>query len=72
MLVYGKASDVEYIPMGESTCIETMVKFPYILVKVFVPEYIKEPNTKDTKTLMSIRAEKDFSGMLGSVDCMHW
>ena len=41
------------------------------MVKVFGPEYLREPTVEDTGKLLAIGAAKGFPGMLASVDCMH-
>ena len=58
--------------MDESTCLEAMYKFYAIVVKVFGPEYLREPNPTDTTQLMAISAAIGFSKMPGSIDYIHW
>ncbi|XP_073360041.1 uncharacterized protein [Aegilops tauschii subsp. strangulata] len=74
MLALGTVADAvgEVIRMEESTCLKTIVKFVRAIVEVFGPEYLREPNAQDTENLLAIGEARGFSGMLGSVDCMHW
>jgi hypothetical protein len=39
---------------------------------VFGKEYLRSPNTNDTARLLTIKKQRGFPGMLGSIDCMHW
>ena len=74
ILAYGIPSDIvdEYVRMSESTCLISLYSFCTAVVKVFGPEYLREPNAADIERLLAINAERGFPGMPGSVDCMHW
>jgi len=74
MLAYGVAADAmdDYIRIGESTPPESLRKFVTTIVQVFGPEYLRLPNEHDTARLLAIGESRGFSGMLGSIDCMHW
>ena len=74
MLTYEILGDLvtEYVHMSDSTCLESMNRFCKAVVAVFGPEYLKEPAAADTTWLLAINADRGFSGMLGSIDCMHW
>ena len=52
--------------------LNTTVQFARTVVKVFEPEYLREPTVEGTKTLLAIGAARGFPGMFGSVDCRHW
>ncbi|KAM3293099.1 hypothetical protein ACQJBY_036587 [Aegilops geniculata] len=62
MLALGIATDVvgEMVRMGESTHLNTTVKFACAVVEVFGPEYLREPNAQDTEKLLAIEEAKGF------------
>src|SRR6266540_2970716 len=74
MLTYGVPADAtdEYVHIGESTIIESLRRFVNAVIEVFEDEYLRSPNENDTAQLLAIGEERDFPGMLGSIDCMHW
>uniref|UniRef100_A0A2N9ERN8 DDE Tnp4 domain-containing protein n=1 Tax=Fagus sylvatica TaxID=28930 RepID=A0A2N9ERN8_FAGSY len=74
MLVYGVAADStdEYVRIGESTAIESLKKFVKAVVNIFSEEYLRSPNSNDIARLLAVNEKRGFSGMLGSIDCMHW
>ena len=73
LLAYGVAGDLvdEYMRMGESTWLEAMYTFCEAVVAEFGEEYLREPTVEDTERLLAINESQGFSGMLGSIDCMH-
>ncbi|XP_020146623.1 uncharacterized protein [Aegilops tauschii subsp. strangulata] len=74
MLAYGTTVDSwdEYLQMSESTHGDAMVRFATIVVKVFGPQYLREPTVADTERLLAISEARGCLGLLGSLDCMHW
>ncbi|XP_010431602.1 PREDICTED: uncharacterized protein LOC104715936 [Camelina sativa] len=74
MLAYDLPADAidEYIKIGESTTIESMKKFCRAVVEIFSKEYLRSPTPNDISRLLYIGEKRGFSGMLGSLDCMHW
>ena len=74
MLAYGTAGDSvdDYVRIGESTSIESLKRFVKAIVEVYVVEYLRRPNVEDVSRLLAENEQRGFTGMLGSIDCMHW
>ncbi|XP_020179285.1 uncharacterized protein [Aegilops tauschii subsp. strangulata] len=74
MLAYGTTVDLwdEYLRMSERTCEYAMVRFATVVVSVFGPQYLREPTVADTKRLLAISEARGWSGLLESLDYMHW
>ncbi|XP_074322700.1 uncharacterized protein LOC141659674 [Apium graveolens] len=74
MLAYGiSADDVDdYVRIGESTAVEALKKFVSNINTLFEGEYLRKPNENDVQRLLQMGEARDFPGMMGSIDCMHW
>jgi hypothetical protein len=74
MITYGAPADAmdDCVRVGESTTLQCLIKFVVAVVEVFGPKYLRLPNEQDTAKLIAIGESRGFSGMLGSIDCMHW
>jgi len=74
ILAYDIPADLinEYLGIGETTAIKSLRAFVKAIVEVFGDWYLRAPNETDICRLLSIREQRGFSGMLGSIDCMHW
>jgi hypothetical protein len=72
VIAYGIPADYtdEYLCIGEDTTILSVRLFAKTIIRVFGPEYLRSSN-EDTKNLMAINVARGWSGMLGSIDCMH-
>ena len=54
MLAYGIPGDLvdEYVRMSEWTCLLSLYNFCKVVVVVFGPEYLRQPNAADTERLL--------------------
>nr|XP_020159596.1 uncharacterized protein LOC109744861 [Aegilops tauschii subsp. strangulata] len=66
MLAYCTTADLwdEYLRMSESTCGDTMVGFATVEVKVFGPQYLREPTVTDTERFLAISEAIGWVGLL--------
>ncbi|XP_059650340.1 uncharacterized protein LOC132296119 [Cornus florida] len=73
ILVYGCATDHcdEYIKIGKSITIETLMTFCKVVVGVYGEEYMCPPNKANIARLLRELEEKGFLCMVGSIDCSH-
>jgi len=73
MLAYGIATDCidEYLKIRESTALECLKNFSTRVVQTFGEEYLRKPTQADVDRILAVAEARDFSGMLGSIDCMH-
>jgi hypothetical protein len=62
----------EYVCIGESTAIECLRRYVRAVCKVFDEQYLRLPNEDDIVRLLNIAEQREFSGMLGSIDYMYW
>ncbi|XP_059650325.1 uncharacterized protein LOC132296100 [Cornus florida] len=74
ILAYGCAADHcdEYIKIGESTAIETLMTFCKAVIGVYGEEYMHPPNEAKIARQLQEGEERGFPGMLVFIDCMHW
>jgi len=49
-----------------------MKSFVAGVIQVFGDEYLRKPTQADADRLLQVVETRDFPGMLGSIDCMHW
>ena len=74
-LAYGGTADMfdEYLHIGKSTARECLDFFYQGVREIFGDTYLRKPTLQDCQDLMTMhRAQHRFSGMLGSIVCMHW
>ncbi|XP_020263232.1 uncharacterized protein LOC109839215 [Asparagus officinalis] len=74
MLAYGVSIDFvdDYVRIGESRTIESVKKFVKAVVAIFTDESLRSPNNDDIRRLLEIGEQRGFTGLLGSIDCIHW
>ena len=72
--MYGVSGDLidEYVRIAETTALESLKKFVTAVIDVFFEEYLRKPNNENIARLLTHDERRDFLGMLGSIDCMHW
>ena len=58
--------------MSESTILKSMYRVYRVVVGVYGLDYLRGPNKEETVQILEQNAARGFSGMLGSIDCMHW
>ncbi|XP_070679362.1 uncharacterized protein [Malus domestica] len=58
--------------ISKSTCLDTLAEFCDTVVHLYKEEYLCEPNQEDLDRLLRKAEDHSFSGMIGSLDCMHW
>ncbi|KAM0050466.1 putative harbinger transposase-derived protein [Helianthus debilis subsp. tardiflorus] len=74
-LAYGTVADAldEYLQMSARTMRECLYRFCHNVVKRYSKKYLRKPNAYEVQQLYQAHeARHGFSGMLGSIDCMHW
>jgi hypothetical protein len=74
MLAYGSSNDAQddYICMAESTSMECMYRFCRAVMAVFGQDYMRTSNEEDTAGILAQNEAREFHGILGSIDYMHW
>ncbi|XP_057542524.1 uncharacterized protein LOC130820963 [Amaranthus tricolor] len=74
MLAYGCSADQvdEYLKLGESTARECLSQIVDGVIAQFATEYLRKPTPEDMQRLLREGEARNFPGMLGSIDCMHW
>ena len=74
ILAYGAPDDTQddYLRMADSTIIDCLYRFYKAVIIVFGPKYLRSPSAEETARILAINEARGFSGMLGSIDCMHW
>ncbi|XP_024004744.1 uncharacterized protein LOC112081920 [Eutrema salsugineum] len=74
LLAYGGAADSvdEYLRLGETTARSCLENFVEAIIHLFGDEYLRRPTQEDLQRLLDVADERGFSGMIGSIDCMHW
>ena len=74
MLAYGMCADQidEYLRMGETTTRQCLANFVDGIISLYGATYLRRPTKEDMQRLLYAGDMRGFSGMIGSIDCMHW
>jgi hypothetical protein len=62
----------EYLKLGKSTTLECLEYYCLRIIECFGAEFLRRPTVVDTQRLLAKAKEYVFSGMLDSIDYMHW
>jgi len=63
---------MDYFQMSETLARECCIMFDKIIPQIYVNEYLRHPTQSDCKALSKLHQNVHcFSGMFGSLDCMH-
>jgi len=74
LLAYGVSSDFmdEYLRIAENTATQCLQYFVKSVISIYSEKYLRLPDNNDIVRLLEVNARRGFSGMLGSIDCIHW
>ncbi|XP_048439003.1 protein ALP1-like, partial [Pyrus x bretschneideri] len=74
MLAYGASADQvdEITRMGQSTILESLMRFCGAIESIYTAEYLRKPTHMDLERLLKKAEMRGFPGMIGSIDYMHW
>ncbi|CAL8169085.1 unnamed protein product [Prunus armeniaca] len=74
MLAYGASADHvdEVARMEKSTTLEALVRFCDAVENLYTRDYLCRHTPRDLQWLLQKAEARGFSGMIGSIDCMHW
>ncbi|XP_018458072.2 uncharacterized protein LOC108828914 [Raphanus sativus] len=73
-MVYGVGADIvdEYVRLAETTARNWLFQFTAGIIHLFGNQYLRHPTPEDLEKLLYVGEQRDFPGMIGSIDCMHW
>jgi hypothetical protein len=73
-LSYGMVADTidEYLKLGKSTALECLEYYYLSIIECFGDAFLHRHAVVDTQHLLAKAEEHEFSGILGSIDYMHW
>jgi hypothetical protein len=72
VLDYGTPADYANEYLGEDTTMEFVRRFCMVMIYVYGPTFLASANKQDIVRLMVNNEARGWSGMVGSIDCMHW
>jgi hypothetical protein len=72
-LAYDMIADTidAYLKLGKTTALECLEYYYSNIIECFGNEFLRRPIVADTQRLVAKAEEREFSGMLWSIDCMH-
>jgi hypothetical protein len=73
MFAYGTPADSfdDTYRMAKSTILETVKQFARTIISVYESDFLHPPRTSELETTLQVNEARGFSGMIGSIDCMH-
>ncbi|GKD20552.1 ALP1-like protein [Tanacetum coccineum] len=74
-LAYGTTPDAfdEYLQMSERTARDCLFHFNKCIISLYKDKYLRKPTLEGVENIYNKHlTTHGFSGMLGSIDCMHW
>ncbi|GJZ34428.1 reverse transcriptase domain-containing protein [Tanacetum coccineum] len=74
-LAYGTTPDAfdKYLQMSERTARDYLFHFNECIISLYMVEYLRKLMLEDVENIYNKHlTTHGFSGMLGSIDCMHW
>ncbi|GJU27682.1 putative nuclease HARBI1 [Tanacetum coccineum] len=74
-LAYGTTPDAfdEYLQMSKRTARDCILNFNMCIIDLYMSKYLRKPTLEDVEKIYNQHHTRHgFSGMLGSIDCMHW
>ncbi|XP_057540682.1 uncharacterized protein LOC130818532 [Amaranthus tricolor] len=74
MLAYECEADQidEYLKLGATTSKECLAHFVDGVIAQFSATYLRKPTLEDLQHLLREGEDRDFPGMIGCIDCIHW
>jgi hypothetical protein len=74
LLAYGVSGDFmdEYLRIAENISTQCLQYFVKSVISIYSEKYLRLPDNNDIVRLLEVNARRGFSGMLGSIDCIHW
>jgi hypothetical protein len=62
----------EYMELGKTNALKCLEYYCSGIIECFGDEFLCHPTVADIHRLLAKVEEREFSVMLGSIDCMHW
>jgi hypothetical protein len=62
----------EYLKLRKTTALECLEYYCLSIIECFKDKFLRCSTVADTQCLLAKTEEREFSGMLGSIDCKYW